>query len=928
MNPTRSTWNTSRRPVALGLLALIWTAWGNLSTPAQALDPVLQPASSGGIAAVDRALARLTQNRRLLVIAAHPDDESNDLLTLVARGMGGEAAYLSLSRGDGGQNLIGTELGEGLGVLRSSELQAARSIDGAHQFFTRAYDFGYTRSLDETFERWPRRELVRDAVRVIRRFKPQVVVAIFPPDKRAGHGQHQASAIVARDAFDAAGDPRAFPELASEEGLAPWQPQAFYRFAWWDRELATHEIANGQLDPFAGRSIHQLAMESRSQHRSQDMGMLQELGSRDLLLTWEAGPAGEPTNDPANKPANDLFQDIDTSLESMARWIEAPDEAAKTAEGLRAVARRANLLRWNLTPTNLAATASELAEIVGILQQAKATTRRAGASPHFAELIVEKLTIAKEGLLAAAGIVLDATASSAALVPSGTVQLACQIWNSGPLELAAKDTTLSGPLLTASRQTGRVGTVPLEGEANAAGWHSILPGTVAKGAAPLTVPTDAPPSAPYFLARPRLGDLYDWSEVSPQVRGLPFAPAPLSARFDLRVGEVRFSVEREIVYRYRNQAVGEVRRPLRVVPRIQVAVEPNSLLWRDGEHAPRQVTVTVDLNALQAGTATVSWAVPQGWPRPEPIHFSIEAGAARRTFQIAIQPPAKAGAGRHEITIEGRIDDHAGGHTGDPTDETVASRFSYPLLDYPHIRPVPLPVAARIEAQMIDLQLPALSRIGYLRGASDRVPEALLQVGLPVELITTDDLASAELERFDAIVIGSRAYETQPAMATVNDHLLDWVRGGGLLLVQFQQYQFARGGFAPLALDIARPHGRVTDETAPVTLLQPDHPIFNTPNRLTDDDWRGWVQERGLYFAGSWDEGYTPLLSMADPGGEALRGSLLVAHLGRGSYIYTGLAFFRQLPAGIAGAFRLFANLLSTDPLEPAPGSSPEVSRP
>lgn len=906
MNPIRT---PSQRPTTLALLFLLCAIAGTPGSPAHALDPALQPASSGGIAAVDRALARLSQHRRLLVIAAHPDDESNDLLILIARGMGGEAAYLSLSRGDGGQNLIGTELGEGLGVLRSSELQAARSIDGARQFFTRAYDFGYTRSIDETFERWPRQELVRDAVRVIRRFKPQVVVAIFPPDARAGHGQHQASAIVAREAFDAAGDARAFPRLATEEGLLPWRAQAFYRFTWWDRELATHEIDNGQLDPFVGRSLHQLAMESRSQHRSQDMGTLQELGSRNLFLAWEAGTAGQAGGD----VSRDLFQGIDTRLEAIAGLIEESSTATTAAESLRQVAQRVRSLHRQLAPAKLADTAVELARVVSILQQRLATANQGPLGPHARELLLEKLAIAQEGLLAAAGVVLDATAATETVVAGGAIQLSCQIWNSGSQPLAARDPTLSGALLAASQATTHMA---LEGEGDAQGWHRFTPGEVLNCGASVAVAPDISPSIPYFLVQPRHGDLYDWSEVAPEVRGLPFGPPPLSAHFQLRFNDITVHVQREVVYRYRDQALGEVRRPLRVVPQIQVAVEPRSLVWRLGEQTPRPVEITVDLNAPERGSATLAFQVPQGWPQPESIHFAVEPGTTRRTFQLSIEPPSAQIRGRQEIAIEGSINGIA------------TSRASYPLIDYPHIRPAPLPVPARIETQVLDLKLPDVRRVGYLRGASDRVPEALLQVGLPLELITTDDLASAELARFDAIVIGSRAYETESAMPSVNAHLLDWVRDGGRLLVQFQQYQFAGGGFAPLALDIARPHGRVTDETAPVTLLQPDHPIFNRPNRLNADDWQGWVQERGLYFAGSWDEGYTPLLSIADPGGEPLRGSLLIAPLGKGTYIYTGLAFFRQLPAGVPGAYRLFANLLSIDPLEPLDGSSAEVSRP
>jgi hypothetical protein len=295
--------------------------------------------------------------------------------------------------------------------------------------------------------------------------------------------------------------------------------------------------------------------------------------------------------------------------------------------------------------------------------------------------------------------------------------------------------------------------------------------------------------------------------------------------------------------------------------------------------------------------------VPEGWPAVPPRQVEVPPWSAgvpgRRTVEVELTAPEALVPGHYEVAVS--VVDEA------------SQRFdrSIRMVDYEHIRPTPMPVPARVAVAADRIRLPQLRRLGYVRGASDRVPELLREIGLPVELLTADELEVGDLSAYDAIVVGSRAYETDPALAAANPRLLDYVRGGGRLIVQYQQYQFAGGGFAPFPLDIARPHGRVTDETAAVRLLDPEHPAFHRPNQLTSADWDGWVQERGLYFAGTWDDAYVPLLAMADPGGDEERGALLVARLGEGRYVYTGLAFFRQLPAGVTGAYRLFANLLA-----------------
>ena len=854
----------------------------------------LEPATTGGVAVVERALAKLSTHKRLLVIAAHPDDEDTSLLTLVSRGMGGEAAYLSLSRGEGGQNLIGPELGPALGLIRSRELLAARGVDGGRQFFARAYDFGFTMSLDETLRLWPKDVLVEDAVRVIRRFKPQVVVSIFPGVPIQTHGQHQAAGVTAFAAFPLAGDPQALPQL-SAEGLTPWTPQALYRAAFFDRSSATVTLPIGVVDPFAGRSIFQLAMASRGMHRSQDMGRVLELGPRDTAVSWVQGGAG--------KEGKDLFAGIDTHLSAIAANLTDAALRTRVTAHLDAVQAAAEGARRALNPEHPEAAVPAFLEMVKHLEAAQAELAGppAGtpAGRAAADLVAEKLHVAEIGLAAAAGLAIDAFTDSEALIPAQSFKVQASLWNSGGRTVSAATVTL-----VPSRDWG--------GEATPGGAPAekkdVAAGTLATWSLQPAVPAGAAPTIPYFLRRPMNGALYDWSQADPEVRGEPFEPAPLAARFALAVDGVPITLVREVTHRHGDQVLGEIRRPLRIVPRVEVAVAENLLVWPASRREPRHLQVTVTSHAAGVVKGRLEAAVEDGgkpWPAIPPLPFSLGAGEDQ-TLDLAVAPPAPLVPGRYTLKLAAVLDEG-----GEAADSRRRFDLAVPVVDYPHIRPTPRPQPAAVAISAADLKLPPLKRVGYVRGASDRVPEYLRQAGVPLDLLGPRDLAEGDLGRFDAVVIGSRAYEIDPALVKANHRLLDYVRNGGLVIVQYQQYPFIEGKFAPFPLEIARPHDRITDETAPVTLLDPAHPVFHAPNEIGAADWDGWVQERGLYFAHTWDPAYKPLLAMADPGGPTLQGGLLVAAVGKGTYVYTGLAFFRQLPAGVPGAYRLFANLLA-----------------
>jgi LmbE family N-acetylglucosaminyl deacetylase len=842
--------------------------------PVAAPTYALTPPTTGGLEAVDRTLRRLATHRRLLVIGAHPDDEDTELLALVAQGMGGEAAYLSLSRGEGGQNLVGPDLGVGLGLVRSQELSAARRLDGGRQFFTRAYDFGFTRSLEETIQNWPEAVLQEDAVRVIRRFRPQVVVSIFSGTARDGHGQHQAAGVTAQKAFQAAGDPAIFKTLAAE-GLTPWQPRALYReTGWFDKDGTTIVLPTGGVEPLTGRSYYQIAMASRSLHRSQDMGRLQEPGPQDTQIGWVSGGAG--------KEGKDLFAGVDTRLSAIAAETADPTRRAAMEKHLeRAAALTAEALRRLSTP-DLAATPPLLAEVLDALRAARGEVRPGDSGVGM--LVDEKIALAESALAAAAGLTLDVLADRETVAPGETISVTASVWNAGSQPIVVDEVAFVSP---DAWETG----APAPG-------RLVAPGTLEEWKASTALSPSARPTLPYFLYRPLIGDLYDWSATAPAVRGEPFAPSPLRARVRLTIAGASVTLERDAAFRLRDEVLGEVRRPVRAVPALDVVVEPHLLVWPRTQ-SDKHVEVTLASNAERALSGRLEISAPPGWPVPPPRPFMLGKRGERTFFDVPLAPPAHLPDGRYPISVAAVLSDGSRAELG------------VRIIDYGYIPRTPRPEAAELAIAAADIRFPALNRVGYVRGAADQVPEALRAVGVPIEILTERDLEAGDLSRYDAILVGSRAYETDPALPGANGRVLDYARAGGLVIVQYQQYPFVRGGFAPFSFDIARPHDRVTDETAKVTVLDPTSPVFTTPNAISAADWDGWVQERGLYFAHTWAPEYTPLLAMSDPGGPEQKGSLLVARLGKGRYVYTGLAFFRQLPAGVPGAYRLLANLLA-----------------
>ncbi len=551
----------------------------------------LAPAGTGGVAALAGMLRQLGSNKRVLMIGAHPDDEDTQLLVVLARGMGAQVAYLSLSRGEGGQNLIGPELGPELGVIRTEELLAARELDGARQFFTRAYDFGYSKSAEETFRFWPRDSILKDVVAIIKRFRPQIIIAVFSGTPADGHGQHQVSGIIARQAFDLMRD--------SAGG-----PTKFYRSTRGDSAATTLTVSSGTVDPLVGQSYFQIAAASRSRHRSQDMGQLQRMGpatARVALVTAK----------PSQVSGASLFAGIDTII-PVAGYGALIDSA-----------------RAALTPWRPAATLPYLIPAARLLGAVDA----------------EQRSMLQRAIAAAAGVTIDGVTDDGIVTQGQRLQVEVSVWNAGDSAVRVDSVAIDAPSGWSLERLDP-GTAP------------VSPGSVLTRRFVLTVARDAERTQPYFLRRPLInhGGLYDWSTVDPEVRGMPFEPPPATARVRVIIGGERVTLTREIVYRYRDQAIGEVRRPLFVTRDLDVSITPEELVWpiAAGTREPRHFTITVTNRARAPQPAVRAIVtVPPGWPPipAESLSFTREDETKSLTITLAAPVADSLKSGRYDVRV-------------------------------------------------------------------------------------------------------------------------------------------------------------------------------------------------------------------------------------------------------------------------------------
>ncbi len=932
------------------LLLLLLALLGGLPPGALPLGAQAVAVGDGGVVEAGLLLRQLDGEKRVLMIGAHPDDEDTGLLAMLSRGMGVQTAYLSLTRGEGGQNLIGPELDEGLGIIRTGELEAARSLDGGRQFFTRAFDFGFSKNAPETFGYWPREELLRDVVEVIRRFRPHVVVSVFSGTPRDGHGHHQVSGMISTEAFSVAGDPTRFPEQI-EDGLPAWQPAKLYQRFRGIPGDETLPVQVGAYDPLLGRSHFQLAMESRSQHRSQDMGAAQSPGPRRSSVTLTALAPG------VEEGGEGLFAGVDTTLVGLAGELEGPlgRGIRDHLEGYREEVARARGSLHVLDPFQaappLAAALEHLSAVEELLPVEAPASLQAGLE-HRREL-------ATRALLAVSSVDVDVRVDQELVVPGGTVTVEMSLWNGGGATLQRMEPRLTLPEGWEAETLEEDGPGPtgletfLATPAEPSTGPVLEPGAIRRWRWRVTVPEEEDPSRLYYLALEREGEMYRWPEDR-EIRGLPRNPSLVQGSLDFTLygdpgghaavhggsqgpggdpvvdaslsGEevlqrgIPVSVGAEGRFVGVDKALGEFTRPLLVLPALSVATHPRVMAWPADETGSRTITVRVRSQSAEPLEGSVTLEVPEGWQR-EPERARVRWAGAGSEVSVAFQL-RRIGAVGGGATSAGSAG--ASGSSGDSPTVTLRARArtddgrefdeGFAIIDYPHIEPAPLFRPARVQVPVFPVQVAPGLRVAYVEGSGDDGVEVLRQMGAEVEILTPAQVAAGGLEGFDTAVLGVRVYEVVPEMVPATPSLLDFARSGGTVVVQYNKYEYPEGNLAPYPVAMTRPHGRVTDETAEVTLLDPESPVFTTPNRITSGDFQGWVQERGLYFLSEWGEPFVPLLEMSDPGEAPLRGSLLVAPVGEGLYVYTGLAFFRQFPEGVSGAYRLFANLVSLRP--------------
>ena len=791
-------------------------------------------------AAIREELRAFATYATVLHVAAHPDDENTQLITYLARGRAYRTAYLSLTRGDGGQNELGPEFGELLGLARTQELLMARRLDGGRQFFTRALDFGYSKTLDETLAIWDRQQVVADIVRLYRTFRPDVVVTRFSPQPGGTHGHHTASAALALEAFKLSGDPTAFPEQLAE-GLTPWQPTRILQNGRGGGSDDSLPLLAGGTDAVTGQTYQTIAMHSRAQHKTQGFG-LRPTGSGDG--SWRESftlLGGLPV-------INDLMDGIDPT------WNRVPGGAAIAGQAGEALKR--------FDPKNPMASVPALLEL-----------RKLVAALPADPVVDDKRRQLDRIVQHCLGLEVSSVATVGEVVPGETLKLRYEVRRANEVAVRLKTVRVKGQL------ENKLAT-------------ELAQGQTTVGELAFAVPKSTPLTQPYWLREePTTG----MSRVAdPKLIGLPENPPSFEVEYEFEVSGQTLVVTDPVV------APAQAGRPTRALG----VIAPVSLKFDSGVVvvAPGgQKTVRVEVKAARAeAKGTLRLEMPSGWSvSPASQTFAIAEAGATATVEFTLATPAAASLA--SVLAVAEID---------------GARFSNRRVEiaYPHIPFQLLQPAAWLKVSSFEVAKRG-DKVGYLPGAGDDTVEALTQLGYSVTTLAGADLTQEKLRGLDAVVIGVRAFNERTDLADNLPGLFAYVEAGGTVIAQYNRPNGLRTTrLGPYDLSIAgpAPRLRITDENAPVSFLAPDHPALTTPNRIGPADFTGWVQERGAYFPGTWDEArYTPVLAMNDPGEEPLKSSVLVAQHGKGHFVYTGLAFFRQLPAGVPGAYRLFANLVS-----------------
>lgn len=800
---------------------------------------------------IHEAIQKLNFLGSALYVAAHPDDENTRLIAYLANEKKAQTTYLSMTRGDGGQNLIGTEIEELLGVIRTQELLAARRIDGGNQMFTRANDFGYSKNSDETLKIWNKDAVLSDVIWAIRKWQPDVIINRFDHDgTRPNHGHHTSSAMLSYEAFDLAGKKDVYPEQL--KAVETWQPKRlFLNTTWWfygspeafekvdKTDLMSVDI--GVFYPIKGKSNNEIAAESRSMHKCQGFGSAGVRGSELEYLKILKGdmPKGKA----------DIFEGINTT------WTRV-----KGGEPIgKILAEVEKAFQYD----NPSASVPQLIEAY----------KRILALPDGYWKRV-KLAEIKEVINACMGLFVEVLANDYSATPTQIVELNIEAINRSKIPAILKSIVF----LPEDKERALNDTL-LFNEANRT-QHRIK------------MPDDIALTNSYWLNQP--WELGMYTVENQLLRGLPETPRALKVRFNVLIMGEAFDFEKEVVYKRVDDVKGEVYRPFEITPPIFANIAEKVYVFSNG--APQDVTIMLKSGAPEV-SGSISLAVPKGWrAEPAKLDFNMKLKGEEQTVRFQLFAPENQSEGdiMPLVTVNGK---------------TYSKEVVF--IQYDHIPTQTVLREAASRVVKIDIKK-AGDRIGYFMGAGDVIPASLKQIGYNVTLLEDRDLTVENLKKYDAVILGVRAYNTKERLRFAQPKLMEYVNNGGTLIVQYNTANdlvLPMSEIAPYPLKISR--DRTTVEEVPVRFLKPDHPVLNYPNKITPKDFEGWVQERGLYFPNEWAPQFEAILSCNDPGEPARDGGLLVASYGKGHYIYTGYSFFRELPSGVSGAYRLFANLIS-----------------
>ena len=793
-------------------------------------------------AEIQLMLQKLNVLGSVLYVAAHPDDENTRVIAYMANEKKFNTAYLSATRGDGGQNLVGSEIRELLGLIRTQELLAARRTDGGHQYFSRANDFGYSKSSEETFEIWNKEEVLADFVRVYRKHKPDLIITRFPGTGLGGHGHHTASAVLAKEAFEMAADKKKFPESAAQYGV--WQPKRilfnthpfFYKRAGIDMDTASLITLDlGAYNPLLGKSYPEIASLSRSMHKSQGFG---STGQRGMQIEYFDHTAGEK--------ASDMFSGIDTS------W--------NRVKGGDKVGYHVDNAIMDFDPTNPSIIVPDLLLAYKELEKVR--------DQYWKNLKQQEI---KDLIKACTGLYMEVKADQFAYSPGDSILLSVESINRSDVKMRLATIKLGDYQSFTIRQQ-LYNNRPFNMDMN------------------YQLDANAKYSDPYWLREE--GTLGMYKVADQNLISTPENAPALSWVATVEIGDTFLTYELPVIYKENSPVEGEFYRPLEVTPPVFLNISEKVYVFGNGTSKKIDVQVLAGKSDLKG---ELSLQIPAGW-KVEPASYPFELGdkGAEATFSFELYPPATAHAGEVEAvaSIDGKTYNN-----------------SLVRIEYDHIPVQALFPVSKAKIVKVELEKRG-ANVGYIVGSGDEIPASLEQVGYKVTELSNGDITAEKMRMFDAVIVGIRGYNTNDRLKFYQEELMKYVENGGTMIVQYNTaHALVTKDLGPYPLKLSR--DRVTVEGAEVRILKPDHPVLNFPNKITNADFEGWVQERGLYFPNEWDEQYEAILSSNDPGEDPRDGGLLVAKYGKGYYIYSGYSWFRELPAGVPGAYRIFTNMIS-----------------